>query len=466
VCSRIIGALAAAGGASNRRRSYMNVKAAPAKRESGERLSLDWILDSVIDGRTKGWPPQTPAARVRDIASLGLNLFRGDLPTPVAILRRRALDLNSSWMRRFLELTGAAVCPHGKTTMAPQLFARQLEDGAWGITVATRQQLEVALCAGVRRQILANELVAPSDMDWVAAELDRNSALELYLYVDSIELVRRWAEVRRKRPGRPIELLLEIGFAGGRTGARTDAEAVEIAERIRAESGLRLSGIAGFEGLIRGDSPALAAERVRAFLGLMVKAAEDCARRGLFADEPVILTAGGSAYYDLVAEVFGKADLGRPARVVLRSGCYLTHDHQMYANYVENIIARSPMLSTETVRPAPALEVWASVQSVPEPGLAICSVGKRDISFDVDLPIPVAWRRLGRDRKSQPLEGHVVAGLNDQHAMVRRPADSPLKVGDLVGFGISHPCTTFDRWPLLYLIDEEGTVLEGIRTFF
>jgi D-serine dehydratase len=444
----------------------MNVKAAPATHESGDRLSLDWILDSVIDGRTKGWPPQTPAARIRDIAALGLNLFRGDLPTPVAVLRRRALDINSSWMRQFLQRTGAVVCPHGKTTMAPQMFARQIEDGAWGITVATRQQLEVALRAGVRRLILANQLVAPSDMDWVAAELDRDSALEVYLYVDSIELVKRWAEVRRRGPGRPIELLLEIGFASGRTGARTGAEAVEIAERIRAEPGLRLRGIAGFEGLIRGDSPALAAEAVRAFLGLMVRTAEDCARRGLFAGEPVILTAGGSAYYDIVAEAFSRADLGRPARVVLRSGCYLTHDHQMYANYVENIIARSPMLSTETVRPRPALEVWAGVQSVPEPGLAICSVGKRDISFDAHLPVPVAWCRLGRDQKSRSLKGHVVTGLNDQHAMVRLPADSPLEVGDLVGFGISHPCTTFDRWPLLYLIEEEGAVLEGIRTFF
>jgi D-serine dehydratase len=444
----------------------MDAKATPTMSDSGDGLSLDWILDTIIDGRTKGWPPQTPAARIRDIPSLGLNLFRGDLPTPVAILRRRALDFNSCWMRQFLQRTGAVVCPHGKTTMAPQLFARQLDDGAWGITVATRQQLEIALRAGVHRLILANQLVAPSDTDWVAAELDRDPALELYLYVDSIELVKRWAEVRRRRSGRPIQLLLEIGFAGGRTGARTDAETVEIAETIHAEPGLRLRGIAGFEGLIGGDTPALAVERVRAFLGLMVKAAEGCARRGLFAEEPVILTAGGSAYYDLVAEVFSKADLGRPSRVVLRSGCYLTHDHQLYANYIEHIIARSPMLPTQTVRPTPALEVWASVQSVPESGLAICSVGKRDISFDIHLPIPVAWCRLGRDRDSQPLEGHVVTGLNDQHAMVRRPPDSPLRVGDLVGFGISHPCTTFDRWPLLYLIDEGGAVLEGIRTFF
>ena len=232
--------------------------------------------------------------------------------------------------------------------------------------------------------------------------------------------------------------------------------ALEIAEKIRAEPGLRLRGIAGFEGLIRGNSPELAAERVRAFLGLMARTAENCARRGLFAEGPVILTAGGSAYYDLVAEVFSKVDLGRPSRVVLRSGCYLTHDHQMYENYVKDIIARSPMLSTGTIRPTPALEVWASVQSVPEPGLAICSVGKRDISFDVHSPMPVAWCRLGRDQESQPLDGHVVTGLNDQHAMVRRPADSPLRVGDLVGFGISHPCTTFDRRPLLYLIDEDG----------
>jgi D-serine dehydratase len=429
-------------------------------------LDLDWVLDTVIDERCKSWPTQLPPTRIRDLASLRLNLFRGDLPTPVAILRRRALDINSEWMRRFLERTGTVICPHGKTTMAPQLFARQLGDGAWGITVATRHQLAIARRAGIRRLILANEIVTQSDMDYVTTEFDRDPEVELYLYVDSLPLVRRWSEVRERRPGRSITLLLEVGYRGGRTGARTHAEAIEIAEAIHAAPGLRLCGVAGFEGLIDDNATSFAVDRVTTFLGQMVEVAQICAERGLFGVERVILTAGGSAYYDLVANAMAGAQLGCPSLVVLRSGCYLTHDHNLYARYLGEIVRRSAALAAEAVRPTPALEVWASVQSRPEADRAVCSIGKRDVSFDVHLPKPISWCRPGRDLMPQPLAGHVVDGLNDQHALVRLPEDSPVQVGDLVGFGVSHPCTTFDRWPLLFLIDETGTVVDGIQTYF
>ncbi len=427
---------------------------------------LDWVLDAIVDDSCKAWPPQLGPRRVCDIGSLGLNLYRGELPAPVAVLREDAIEANEEWMRLFLASTKTLLCPHGKTTMAPQLFARQIEHGAWGITMATRHQLGIARRAGVRKIILANEPVAMSDMQWIAAELERTPDLELYTYVDSVELVEAWSAVRRRHPGRPISLLLEVGFTDGRTGARKLSDAIAVAEAVRAAPDLRLAGIAGFEGIIRGDAQMSAVDRVRMFLNFMAETARECERRGLFEAEPVILSAGGSAYYDLVAEILGHAGLRAPSNVILRSGCYLTQDHGFYQKFVEDLIARSPGSAKFPIRPRPALEVWSMVQSRPQPDLVICAMGKRDVGSDVDLPRPIARCRPNRDPEANALSDCAVVGLNDQHAIVRIPRDCQLQVGDLVGFGVSHPCTTFDRWPLLYMIGKDGAVLGGISTFF
>ena len=436
-----------------------NARAAPGG-------GLEWVLDAVVDESCKAWPPQLGPRRVRDIGGLGLNLDRGDLPAPVAVLREEALEANEEWMRLFLASTKTLLCPHGKTTMAPQLFARQIEHGAWGITMATRHQVGIARRAGVRKIILANEPVAMSDMQWIAAEVDRTPDLELYTYVDGVELVEAWSAVRRRHPGRPIGLLLEVGFTDGRTGARTLGDAAAVAEAVHAAPDLRLAGVAGFEGIIHGDAQMSAVDRVRTFLNFMAETARECERRDLFEVEPVILSAGGSAYYDIVAEILGGVGLRAPSTVILRSGCYLTQDHGFYQNFVEDLIARSPRSEKFPVRPRPALEVWSMVQSRPQPDLMICAMGKRDVGSDVDLPRPIAWCRPNRDREANALADCAIIGLNDQHAIVRIPPDCPLQVGDLVGFGVSHPCTTFDRWPLLYMIGEDGAVLGGISTFF
>jgi len=61
---------------------------------------------------------------------------------------------------------------------------------------------------------------------------------------------------------------------------------------------------------------------------------------------------------------------------------------------------------------------------------------------------------------------HRVVRLDDQHAYLDIPADSPLQPGDMVAFGVSHPCTTFDKWQALYLVDDGLRVTGAIRTFF
>jgi D-serine dehydratase len=239
-----------------------------------------------------------------------------------------------------------------------------------------------------------------------------------------------------------------------------------VARAVAAVPELALVGIEGFEDVVGGD-PAAAEAKVEAFLAGLVELARACAREGLFAPGPVLLSAGGSKYFDQVTRAFCAANLDRPVEVILRSGCYLSHDSRIYTDAFARLRARTPEVDRLGAGLQPALELWATIQSMPEPGLAIATMGKRDVSHDVDLPLTRHCFRPGLHQRPQDLgTGFQVIGLYDQHTCLRVPADSPLRVGDLVSFGISHPCTTFDKWRLLYVVDDDYTVTEAIRTFF
>jgi D-serine dehydratase len=430
-------------------------------------MNLDELLNAPVPSTAKGWPALAGALPLGEIGRRGWNLLREDLPLPVAVLKASALAHNSRWMRGFLEHFDVRLCPHGKTTMAPQLFARQLGDGAWGITVATVQQLMVCRRFGVPRVLMANQLVGRQAIRAVLAELQADSGFELLCLVDSldgVELLRR--ELEQMPLGRPFEVLLEGGVAGGRTGCRTPREALAVARAIAAVPELALVGIEGFEDVV-GGGIAEAEPKITAFLEYLVDLARACAAEDLFAPGPVILSAGGSKYFDQVTSAFRSANLDRPVEVVLRSGCYLSHDSKIYTDAFARLRERTPEVDRLGEGLRPALELWASVQSTPEPGLAIATMGKRDVSHDIDLPLAREWFRPGLHGRPQGLgPGFQVIGLYDQHTCLRAPADSPLRVGDLVSFGISHPCTTFDKWQLLYVVDDDYTVTEAIRTFF
>jgi D-serine dehydratase len=430
-------------------------------------MQLDDLLRGPVEVTTKGWPALAGALALKDAGRQGWNLLRQDLPLPVAVLKGSALSHNSRWMRRFLEHFDVRLCPHGKTTMAPQLFARQLADGAFGITVATVQQLMVCRRFGVPRVLMANQLIGRQAIRQVIALLEADPSFEFLCVVDSLAGVEALLVELRDHPlGRPFEVLLEGGAAGGRTGCRSVADALAVGRAVAAAPELALVGVEGFEDVM-GGGIADAEPKVEAFLEFLVEIASACAKEDLFAPGPVILSAGGSKYFDQVSRIFRGAELGRPVEIVLRSGCYLSHDSKVYTEAFARLSARTPEVEQVGEGLRPALELWAAVQSMPEPGLAILTMGKRDVSHDLDLPIPKQWYRPALHAGPQDLgAGFQVSGLYDQHTCLRVPADSPLRVGDLLSFGISHPCTTFDKWRLLYVVDDDYTVTEAIRTFF
>jgi D-serine deaminase-like pyridoxal phosphate-dependent protein len=373
-----------------------------------------------------------------------------EFQSPLLTLDRAALEHNERTMSAWLTERGLEIAPHGKTTMAPALWRRLLDAGAWGITLATAWQVQVARSVGISRVLLANELVDPVALRWLAAEL-ADPDFGFACWVDSVDGVRAMAEgLAGAEVARPVDVIVELGGPGGRTGARSVAQGLEVASAVRASRSLRLVGVAGYEGSLGNDRSAQAIAAITAFLDAVV----ELARAIDWAGERPIVTAGGSAYFELVAERF--APLVGEATVVLRSGAYQVHD----AGFYEGI---SPFAGAPG-RFRSAMHGWARVVSRPEPGLALLDGGKRDFPIDLGMPVPQLVRG------GTPIEGASIERLNDQHAYLRLADATELPLGSVLRLGLSHPCTAFDKWRLIPVIDDADavnpTIVDLVRTYF
>ncbi|HET6878483.1 MAG TPA: alanine racemase [Jatrophihabitans sp.] len=406
----------------------------------------------------KGLPAWATGLSLAGFAGRRPNLADAGFLYPVLTADETALAANIAAMAGYVREHGALLCPHGKTTMSPEVIRRQLDAGAWGITAATVSQVRAFRSFGVGRVLLANELVDPAGLDWLLAELDADPQFDCYAFVDSLAgVAAARAALDRRGPGRDLPLLVELGVPGKRTGCRTVDEAADVARAAGALEGIRLAGVAGYEGVLAatpGPAAEAAAEAaVRRYLGdlrsLLGSVADETP------DGDLLVTAGGSVYFDLVADELGPAATGGRAQLVLRSGCYVTHDHGLYATTGPSARGSGPALR-------PALRLWAQIGSVPEPGLALAGFGRRDCSFDAGLPVPL--HRLAGAGRGEPVPGVEVVGLNDQHAFLRH--DGGLQVGDVLAFGISHPCTTLDKWRVIPVVDDTLTVTDCLTTWF
>ena len=401
------------------------------------------LADEVIDWRFKGLPSAWWGRTSAQICAEAPDLFENGAVGPVCVLRAEALAHNMTAMAGWCRDRGVELAPHGKTHMAPQLFTRQLEAGACGITAATLSHVRIYRAFGVRDVLLANELVDGAGLRWLAAELDAHPDFSLVCWVDSVGGVELMsAALTAAGADRPVDVCVEVGMPGGRTGCRGSSAVDEVAHAAAASPRLRLIGVAGYEAALGHDIAPDALSGVTGYLAELRAAVVRLAP--LFETNRVIVTAGGSTYFDAVADVLtGDWPTGLAVRTIVRSGAYLTHDDGLYAR-------------TSPLRAAlrPALQVWAQVVSRPEPELAVLTMGRRDVSFDQDLPVPMG------------LADSVVTKLNDQHAYLRLGGGDAIEVGSWLGFGISHPCTVFDKWQLIPELDADDRVVGLIRTFF
>ncbi len=426
-------------------------------------MDLKHLDNTLLDGRTKGIPGTAAPFRLGDIGAQGWNVMEEDLPLPLMLLRRSHLDHNAVVFGDYLTAHDLSLAPHGKTTMTPQLFDEQLAHGAWGITAATVQQALVMQHYGVQRILLGNQLIGKSAVASVSAMLHRDPDLAFYCFVDSpaqLALIER--HLSAAPPPGPVRVLLEVGVEGGRTGVRTRAEADALAQAIaRADPQLiRFAGVAAFEGVVPGIADS--ADPVAAYAEAVVDIATALPPALLNGLDEFILTGGGSAHFDMMARAFATLSLPVQIRIVLRSGCYITNDSGTY--FAAQEIARKDPSRSWSSTLKPALEIWAYVQSRPEPELALLTMGKRDAPYDAGLPVPFARHVPGKG--TAPIGPAEIFAMNDQHAFVRLPATSDWQVGDMIGSGISHPCTAFDKWRFLPIVNDAYDVTDGVLTEF
>lgn len=426
-------------------------------------MDLKGIPETMLDGRTKGIPGTAAPFAHKEIGAQGWNVLREDMPLPLMVLKRTALDANARIFGAYLTAQNLSLAPHGKTTMAPQLYAEQLANGAWGITAANVAQVQVMHHYGVSRVVLGNQLIGKAALDSVAQMINSRPDFELYVFTDSVAQLDNMARnLAGHRLDRPIRLLLEVGAMGGRTGLRSPQAAAELAEAmLRADPALfRFAGVAAFEGVLPGLAESNAP--VHAYARDVVAIAQALPPALLEGLGEFVLTGGGSSHFDIMAEEFARLDLPVPIRILLRSGCYVTTDHGGYKQ-AQDAAQADPARSWKSEL-QPALEAWAYVQSCPEPGLAFLAMGKRDVPYDSHLPKPLKLYRPGTGLL--PVGTAEIYAVNDQHAYVRLGDGADWQVGDMVASGISHPCTAFDKWRLLPVVDDSYDVIDGVLTFF
>lgn len=423
-------------------------------------MPSDGALDTGMNMRDDGFPSKAnPFERSAAHGELRL----AGLATPVATISGEVMANNIRAMAEWCSARGIALSPHGKTTMAPQIWRQQLAAGAWAITVATPAQLRIARQAGIPRVIVANELIDPVALRWVYEQLTEDPDWRVICWVDSVAGVEAMS-AQHDGTAPPIDVCVEFGSTDARGGVRSRAEAHDVAEAVAATPALRLVGVSGYEGvLVHGADPDELAE-VDRYLRDLVDT--HVSLFDFYETSEVLLSAGGSAYFDRVQAVLesqvGERN-GHTTRVVLRSGVYVVHDDGMYKDIAPQGRGIGPHLVA-------AMHVWGRVLSRPQPDLALLDVGRRDISFDVGMPIPQRVHRDGVWRPDSALAGASIFDLNDQHAYLRIAPDSPIAVGDVVRLGVSHPCTTFDKWSIIPVVDDpeipNPRITDFIETWF
>jgi len=421
---------------------------------SGEKLKVAKLNEAEISSTFKGFPINSHSKSIGEFLETHPHLFSSDFQFPLAILRKSALETNLKRMARYCTEVGADIAPHVKTHMSPEIAQMQIDHGAWALTVANFSQANIFLDFGFKRIFIANEIVEPSAIREIS-RLNQTGEIEIYFYVDSLENFNLVKSALGSSQNESIHLFLEIGLSGARAGIRNLDEVEPLIVAINQDARFDIAGVAGFEGMVHvKDRTEEGLKDIRAFCQRIVSAGRIL--QNVQSRPEVILSAGGSAHFDIVVEEF--ATFGEGSKTLIRSGGYVSHDHGIYERTYAFAQAAPPD------RFAPAIEVWAQVLSQPDENWAILNLGKRDVGNDLENPFPV--KRVRRGTTSvEPYSGRIDR-FNDQHGYLHFDNTNDVNIGDVIGMGISHPCTTFDKWRYIPVVDDGYQVVQVVHTFF
>jgi D-serine dehydratase len=418
-----------------------------------------------LETPTSGKIPSDPLKR--------WNILKEDISLPAAVIHLSKMEHNLAWMQEFVNGYGVKLAPHGKTTMCPQLFHRQLRSGTWAISLATAVQVKLAHSFGISRILMVNQIVGRRNMEIISELMSKNVStpekFEFASLVDSAEIIEQLGKFFESK-GQVLRVLIEVGIPGGRTGIRTgDQESKIIDALTKWKKSVRLVGVEIFEGVIDNES------EIREFLQRAAERLKILRVGEHFGESPILITAAGSAWFDVVAEELTAAFPPSPTsgvEIILRPGCYITHDAKNYRPAQARIMSKNSIAKGIGGGKGlqEAFKLWGYVQSIPEAESAIVTLGKRDAGFDSGFPIPALHFRPGQGQgqvRPAAVPSHwTVVKMMDQHVFLKIRAGDDLRVGDMLGFDIAHPCTNFDRWKMICVMDDDYNVVDVLETYF
>lgn len=397
------------------------------------------------------------------------NILQENVSLPAATLSSSAINHNQMWMDKFAEKFQFLLAPHGKTTMLPELFKLQVASShCYGMTLATVAQVSAAFQSGIKRVIMANQLVGQCNMHIISTILDQDPTFEFVCLVDSSVNVAQLGRFFKERQ-QNVKVLIEYGIDGGRTGIRNESQENDVLSELKKWSGnVSVVGVEFFEGILSDEL------EVRRFIKWSLSRVQKLATDNIFANDEIIITGAGTSWFDVVAQDFRNFELNCPLKLttIIRSGCYLIYDYGLYSNMEKRVTdlnageEKEFKILSQSLKPT--LKIWAYVQSVPEKNLAIVGMGRRDAGNDSGYPVLYLHFRPGTLSPTYFNRGtsFELFKMMDQHSFLRIDESSDFQVGDILAFDIYHPCTTLDKWRNVLLIDDEFNVRDVLASEF
>ena len=431
------------------------------------------IFNSEVDSKTKGIS-NLNKIKIKNISKKKWNVLNQDVQFPILTINENKFKKNMFSMKKYADSNNVLLAPHCKTSMSPQLLNKIKINGCWGFAAANNQQVSVLLQMGIRKIILANLITNESNLVNLFALVKKYKNLsEIYICVDSIFGINLLKEISIKYQFKNnIKILIEVGLKNSRSGVRSITSLNLLADLInKLPRNFILSGILFYEGAAKKKNYLDSLRNVKKSINFAINCFDFLIKNKLIKNNEYILSGAGSEFFDLVVYLFNKYKQRDKVKFIIRPGSYIAYGNGYYTDVLNNIEKRKKIfIKKKSIKATdlffPALELWSFVISQQDEGKAILNFGKRDVSFDLGYPIPLAiYRNKKLIKKINNKKDINIYKLNDQHAFIKYNKFN-LKVGDLVKFGVSHPCITINNWNTLYLINNKNVIIEALKTFF
>jgi len=411
--------------------------------------------------------------KLKNIKKAKLNIIKENVQFPILTLDKNKLENNINILKSFAKRNSLNLAPHCKTFMSPQIINEYFRND-WGVTISNNQQLSSIVKLNLKNIIYGNLIINRENLiQYLKICKKYKNISNIYYCIDSsygLKLLMNLIETTNYK--NDIKILIELGFKNGRCGIR-DFDSFKKILKIynRKISNITISGLFFYEGAIASNDKRVISNKIENIIKLTKLCHEELIRENLYKNKNNIITAGGSVYFDLVTKYYHKYSFTNNPKLIIRPGSFIAYGHGYYEKKIDDIkkrkIIKKYISSKENIF-LPSLLIWSHVISINDDGKAIINFGKRDVSFDLGNPIPISIYRKNNFFKKIKNDKNLinVYKLNDQHAFLKYHKSLNLKIGDLISFGVSHPCITFDKWKYFYMINSKTEIINIYKTFF